>query len=132
MINPARLSVRGSGPTALRPILLALASGAVAPVAAQEVSARVEVTESGERLLIHEVVVPATLAQLWAAFTTAEGFMGWAAPFAVVDLRIGGSIESSYNAAARPGDAGNIINRMKATSIISHRGHRVPGGRAAG
>lgn len=96
MINQVGLSVRRSDPTAMRPILLALALSAVAPVAAQEVSARVEDTESGERLLIHEVVVPATGAQLWAAFPTAEGFMGWAAPFAV-DLRIGGSAEPSCN-----------------------------------
>jgi uncharacterized protein YndB with AHSA1/START domain len=120
MINQAPRRIRRlvlATPQAVLPALLGLSAAfpvALAPLNAQEVSARVEVTDTGERLLIHELVLPAPRAEVWAAFTTAEGFMGWAAPFAVVDLRVGGQIESSYDPAAQAGDAGNIVNRILA------------------
>lgn len=69
---------------------------------------------SGERTLCHESVVAASAADVWALWTTAEGFSSWAAPVAAVDLRAGGLIESSYDVNARIGDAGNIRNRVVA------------------
>ena len=70
----------------------------------------------GTRSLVHEVVVPAAADQIWAAIATAEGWRSWAVPRAWAqepDI-----LETSYNPAARPGDAGNIRQRWIA---------RVPG-----
>ena len=51
---------------------------------------------SGERTLCHESVVAASAADVWALWTTAEGFSSWAAPVAAVDLRAGGGRHGSY------------------------------------
>jgi uncharacterized protein YndB with AHSA1/START domain len=85
----------------------ALAVEELAPVVETET-----VLPDGSRVLIHSVVVDASPTAVWDAFTTAEGWMSWAVPFARVELRIGGLIETSYDAAARAGDPANIRNRI--------------------
>lgn len=69
---------------------------------------------AGEFVLRHEAVVPAPPDATWAAFTTAEGWMTWAVPFADIDFRLGGRIETSYDPSARAGDDANIISRILA------------------
>jgi uncharacterized protein YndB with AHSA1/START domain len=90
--------------------LLALA-GSAAPAAAQEVENTSYVAPDGSRVLQHRIVIPATLAQAWDAFTTSEGLRAWAVPFAHVDFRLGGLWESSYRLDATAGDSANIHNR---------------------
>jgi uncharacterized protein YndB with AHSA1/START domain len=68
--------------------------------------------EDGSRVLRQEVVVNAPIEDVWAAFTTSAGWESWAVPFARVDLRVGGIIETSYHAGAKQGDPGNIHNRI--------------------
>jgi uncharacterized protein YndB with AHSA1/START domain len=68
--------------------------------------------EDGSRVLRQEVVVNAPIEDVWAAFTTSAGWESWAVPFAHVDLRVGGIIETSYHADAKQGDTGNIHNRI--------------------
>lgn len=72
------------------------------------------VEPSGDKALQLSIVVPATPHEVFAAFTTSEGFASWAAPVAKVDLRIGGTIESNYDPKARIGDPGNIKNQIVA------------------
>jgi len=79
------------------------------------------VTPDGGRVLQLSVVVKATPAQVWRAFTTGErafttgeGYREWVAPVARIDLAVDGMIEASYNAAARIGDPDNIRNRIVA------------------
>lgn len=72
------------------------------------------VTASGERVLELSIEVPAGAAEVWDAWTSAAGFTAWAAPFAHVDFRVGGAIESSYDPKAKPGDPGNIRNEFVA------------------
>lgn len=72
------------------------------------------VTATGERVLELSCEVPAGAAKVWDAWTSAEGFTAWAAPFAHVDLSVGGAIESSYDPKAKPGDPGNIRNEFLA------------------
>ncbi len=67
---------------------------------------------SGERVLRHEIVVPATIEQVWTAFTTSEGLQSFVAPVAAVELKIGGYWETSYNPEAKIGDPGNILNEI--------------------
>jgi uncharacterized protein YndB with AHSA1/START domain len=70
--------------------------------------------DGGERVLCHEIVVAAPAAEVWRLIATAEGFSSWAAPVVAIDLRVGGSFETSYDRNARIGDAGNIHNRVVA------------------
>jgi len=67
-----------------------------------------------DRTLVHEAVIAAPVAQVWDAFTTAEGFQSWAVPLAEIDLRVGGSIRSNYNPNGTIGDAGTIVNEILA------------------
>lgn len=69
---------------------------------------------SGDRAIQLSVIVPASARQVFAAFATSEGFRSWAVPMARVDLRVGGEIEASYDAKAKPGDPDNIRNRIDA------------------
>ncbi len=94
---------------------------AVVPTAAGG-AARSEVEDSsrtlpgGERILEQSIVVPATVEEVWAAFTTSDGYRSWAAPVAEVDFRLGGVIESSYDLEAESGTPGNIKNEILAYS----------------
>lgn len=69
---------------------------------------------SGERVMELSAVVKAPLEAVWTAFTTDEGFRQWAAPFARIDLRVGGAFETSYKADAKSGAPENIINEIVA------------------
>lgn len=71
-------------------------------------------TSEGEPVEAQSIVVPADVSQVWRVFTTKEGLMSWAVPFADIDLRVGGVWESSYEADAKVGDTGNIKNRILA------------------
>jgi uncharacterized protein YndB with AHSA1/START domain len=73
----------------------------------------------GTRTMHLSIEVPAPAAEVWTALTTSEGWRGWAAPMAQVDFRLGGVIETSYNASAVPGAAGNIRNEIVA--FVPHR-----------
>ena len=104
-------------------ILMALAVTAIAvPCAAAEPSWRdfpgvtnsSFVEPSGDRSLQLSIDVPAPQQAVFDALTTSDGFRSWAAPVARVDLRIGGEIESNYDAAAKLGQPGNIHNRILA------------------
>lgn len=66
----------------------------------------------GARTLCHELVVPAGREAVWALLSTSEGLRTWAAPVVVLDLRIGGIWEASYNPRGAPGDPANIRNRV--------------------
>lgn len=68
----------------------------------------------GTRTMELSIEVPAAAADVWTALTTAEGWRTWAAPVAHVDFRLGGIIETSYDAAAVAGAPGNIRNEVLA------------------
>jgi uncharacterized protein YndB with AHSA1/START domain len=72
------------------------------------------VEPDGDRSLQLSIDVPAGQQAVFDAFTTSEGFRSWAAPVARVDLRIGGEIEASYDAAAKLGQPDNIRNQIVA------------------
>jgi uncharacterized protein YndB with AHSA1/START domain len=71
-------------------------------------------TPSGERVIELTATVGAPVEDVWRAFTTDEGFSKWAAPFARIDLRVGGQYETSYTAAAKVGAPDNIRNEIVA------------------
>jgi uncharacterized protein YndB with AHSA1/START domain len=80
-----------------------------APVALTVIEER-----DGTRTLVHSVIIRAPVDKVWAAFATAEGWRSWAVPFAQVDFRVGGIIETSYDPAAKTGAANNIQNKILA------------------
>ena len=72
------------------------------------------VEPNGDRAIQLSIEVPAEPHAVFDAFATSEGFRSWAVPVAHIDLRIGGMIESSYDAGAAIGDRDNIRNEILA------------------
>jgi len=68
----------------------------------------------GERVLQLATVIDAPVAKVWAAFTTEPGFTAWAVPLARIDLRVGGSIETSYDPKVPLGSNQTIRNEIVA------------------
>ncbi len=69
-------------------------------------------TADGARTLQQSIVIDAPVAVLWKAFTDAEEFKRWDSPVAAIDLRVGGSLEASYDPAHAIGDPDNIRHRI--------------------
>ena len=79
-------------------------------VAAETVTVARDRAGEGGHVLVHETIVQAPAARVWAAISTAEGWQSWAVPVAwapAPDL-----IETSYTAAARPGDPSTIRQQV--------------------
>lgn len=75
---------------------LAWLTFAVTPLAAQVENTSYTAAD-GSRVLRHEGVVDAPVADVWKAFTTTEGVTSWMVPRAVVDFGVGGTLEASYS-----------------------------------
>ena len=89
------------------------------------------VEPSGDRAIQLSAVIPAPAAEVYKAFTTTEGFRSWAVPVTRDDLRIGGMMESSYDAKAALGDPNNIKNEIVAyvpDRLLVIRNHQAPAG----
>jgi uncharacterized protein YndB with AHSA1/START domain len=67
---------------------------------------------NGGRVLRESVIVDATLAQAWAAFTTDQGFTRWAVALAHIVPGNGGSIEFALAKDGRIGDPSNVRHRI--------------------
>jgi uncharacterized protein YndB with AHSA1/START domain len=78
----------------------------------------VTVTRAPEKRLDFEVVVPASRAEVWKAFTTSEGMTAWIAPSAKVDLKIGGPWEVGFPGAAPGG--GTILSFLPMQMLSVH------------
>jgi uncharacterized protein YndB with AHSA1/START domain len=61
---------------------------------------------AAERSLNKEVVVQATVDQVWEAWTTKEGIVSFFAPSAEVDARVGGAFHIHMDPGAAPGNKG--------------------------
>ena len=73
---------------------------------AQGVTSTILEAEGDELVLVQEAWFDAPVADLWRAYTTAEGMRSWAAPAAEVDLRIGGEIRTNYLPGKKVGEEG--------------------------
>ncbi len=67
---------------------------------------------SGERVLRHEIVVDASLEDVWKALTTPEGLESFMAPVVRVELKTGGRFDSNYRAGSTPDDPNSIHNTV--------------------
>jgi uncharacterized protein YndB with AHSA1/START domain len=101
---------------ALTAMLAALNSAAAAPAPSwrdfKDISNTSFTEPDGDRSLQLSVDVPAPAHDVFAAFSTSEGFSSWAVPVGKVDFRVGGMIEASYDAQAKLGDSNNIKNAI--------------------
>jgi uncharacterized protein YndB with AHSA1/START domain len=71
-------------------------------------------TAPADRGLEISGLIPAPPAAVWQALTTADGWRRMGVPFAVLDFRIGGTIETNYSATAHLGQPDNIKNQIAA------------------
>lgn len=114
----------------LRLTLLMLTIALPAPLAAQEVAVARSLEADGSTTLVHEVTIPASREQVWQAVSTAQGWMEWAVPIAWDDSSVG-TLETSYNPQARPGDPGTIVQQFVATipgRLLAFRTVKAPEG----
>jgi len=72
------------------------------------------VEADGSRVIRLSTTVRRPAAEIWNALSTAEGWKRWAVKQAWVDFRVGGVIETSYDAAAQKGARANIRNEVVA------------------
>lgn len=85
---------------------LALSYGLTA--SAQDVTTTNVVTETKERVLRLEAIIPASPTEVWKAFATEEGLKKWIAPVVALDLRNGGTLSTHYDKKAVIGSPGTI------------------------
>ena len=85
------------------------------PVSAQT---RVQVTKQAqpEKALLFETAIPASLDDVWTAFTTSAGLSTWLTPGAVVELRKGGEWTAHFPGGATGG--GTIIDFTPKTKLV--------------
>ena len=69
-------------------------------------------TPDGARTLQLSIIIDAPVATLWNAFADPAEFKRWNSPVAAIDMRVGGSMEVSYNPKASLGDPDNIKHRV--------------------
>lgn len=92
---------------------LALAGPAAsAPAPSPDVVDTSFTTPDGDRDLQQSIVIAAPVALLWKSFTDPAEFKRWNSPVAAIDMRVGGSLEASYNPKAAIGDPNNIRHRV--------------------
>ncbi len=70
------------------------------------------VTPDGQSDLQESVVINAPVALLWKSFVDAKEFARWNAPVAAIDMRVGGTLEATYNRDKPIGDPNNIKHRV--------------------
>ncbi len=72
------------------------------------------VEPNGDRVIRLSVEVAASPETVWRTLTTADGWKRFAVAFADLEMKVGGIIETSYNANAKRGDPDNIKNEIVA------------------
>lgn len=70
------------------------------------------VTPDGQNDLQQSVVISAPVAVLWKSFVDPKEFARWNAPVAAIDMRVGGSLEATYDPKHAIGDPNNIKHRV--------------------
>ncbi len=93
----------------LAALAFALQPAAAAATPVETVAVTGTAAADGTQVLVHEVVVAASPADVWEAVSTAQGWMTWAVPIA---WQQGDLLETSYASAARPGDPTTIQQQI--------------------
>jgi uncharacterized protein YndB with AHSA1/START domain len=98
--------------TAVSLVASATAAQSTLPTKTPDVVDTSFVTADGARDLQQSVVIDAPVAVLWRAFVDPAQFERWNSPVAAIDLRVGGSLEASYDPKKAIGDPDNIKHRV--------------------
>lgn len=115
----------------MRGLIVALLLLAGAPAAAQEVTATLSTEVDGTRTLVHEIVVPAAIDDVWQAVSTPAGWRTWAVPLARPVPGSPDRFETSYDPNAVPGSAAMIEQQWLAREpnrTVAFRTTRTPSG----
>jgi uncharacterized protein YndB with AHSA1/START domain len=92
-----RASGRGNFVTAAALILLPVSLGLLAASSQPpDPAERMLNLATADQPLVHSAIVDAPVADVWKAFTTKEGITAWMVAAGEVDLRVGGSMRTSY------------------------------------
>ncbi len=78
-----------------------------------------------------EAVVQAPVSEVWRLFTTNEGLSSWMAPVVEIDLRIGGTLRTSYSREGKIGGLGTITKTILSYDpgrMLSFKESGVPAG----
>ena len=70
------------------------------------------VAPSGERVLRQEIVVPASLQDVWETVSTSAGLRTFVAPVTEVEMKTGGHYYTNYAPGSKIGDPGTIYNTV--------------------
>src|SRR4028118_1525843 len=62
--------------------------------------------DAAEKAIEKEVLIAASVAQAWNAWTTREGIVGFFAPDARIEPRVGGAFQIFFDPGAAPGSKG--------------------------
>jgi uncharacterized protein YndB with AHSA1/START domain len=95
-------------------IALVMMTGMAAAAAPDPVKDLSYKDAAGHRVMKLAAVVPASLDDVWAAFTTDAGYERWAVPVARITLGNDGMMETSYDLDAKIGVSDNIRNKIVA------------------
>lgn len=82
--------------------------------AAQQVNDTSYVAPNGERVQRLEIVLPASIEEVWQTVSTSQGWMTFMAPNVEMELKPGGKFHSHYTYGAKIGDPGTIYNTVQA------------------
>lgn len=96
----------------LKTLAMAMAIHALQPAETGNVRAARQVEADGTHTLVHEAVIAAPVAEVWAAVSTVEGWRTWAVPVGWNDPTDPDVIETAYDPAARPGQPQTIRQRF--------------------
>jgi len=88
--------------------LIAILSLSIVSVKAQTVKNSSYTTQTGEKVLRLEVVLPISKIEAWQLFTTDEELMKWIAPIAHIELKSGGYILTNYDETKSLSDSSSI------------------------
>lgn len=73
-----------------------------------QATSQTDTLQSGELMLKQEIIINASVDDVWKAFTEPEQWKKWATPVVQIDFRINGTIQSNYDPKAKIGDKGTI------------------------
>lgn len=104
-------AVSGRG---LLAVLAAVLAAGPAMAAGQSVRDTSIVDETGARLLRDEIVIQASPATIWRALTNESAYRRWVAPASFIDLRVGGTVEVSFDPKGKRGDPANLKQEITA------------------
>lgn len=95
-------------------LAVSVATAAPALLRAHPVEVSTAVEADGTTTLVHQAMIEAPAAAVWQAISTPEGWMRWAVPIAWVSAAEPDILETSYDAADKPGSPSTIRQQFVA------------------